>query len=69
MSFQEVNVTFASSFHTVGEFINQALSQRRIVNLTEVKLESNDPTGKLGAVRANLTFRLYLKTPPVDAAK
>jgi Tfp pilus assembly protein PilO len=62
-SYMEVKTTFETDYHSVGLFINQIISQKRMVNLTEIKLESFDPTGVKGTVKASLTFRLYLKTP------
>jgi Tfp pilus assembly protein PilO len=65
----DVKINFISDYNTLGQYINMVNSQKRIVNLTDIKLESNDPTGRKGALKATLTFRLFLRTPPPEAAK
>jgi Tfp pilus assembly protein PilO len=63
LSESELKVKLTCDYHTVGEYINKVISQKRIVNLTELKIDPNDATGRKGVLLATLTFKVYLKTP------
>ncbi len=51
---------FQSDYDSVGYFLNEANSQRRIIVPTDLILTSFDPTGRKSSLTASLTLQLYL---------
>ena len=59
-----VEVSFEGTYHRVGAFINDAISNRRVVVPTGMDLVNQDPTGReRQPLKATLEFKVFAEAP------